>query len=87
MKNIVIQTRINEQVKTRAEKVFNALGLTVNDGIRLFLNQVAIDRGLPFRPMLGDIPNEETIEAMKEADSGRGHEYNNVKALMKDIRG
>lgn len=44
-----------------------AMGLTVSDAVRLLLTKVAREHTLPFDPF---IPNEKTIEAMKEARRG-----------------
>ncbi|MDR2098478.1 MAG: type II toxin-antitoxin system RelB/DinJ family antitoxin [Rickettsiales bacterium] len=92
----VIQTRIDDKVKKHAEEVFNSLGITLNDGIRLFLNQVRIDRGLPFRPTLGDewaahnasshIPNKETEGAIRKVKAGIGTKtFKTKEALFKDL--
>ena len=68
MRSSVIQARVDLAAKKEAEAVLARLGITLSDGIRLFISQVAIDRGLPFRPKLGEEPNMETIEAIKEVD-------------------
>jgi addiction module antitoxin, RelB/DinJ family len=86
MKNTVVQTRIEDSVKNNAEKVLNALGLSINDGIRMFLNQVTIDQGMPFRPALGHYPNEETRKVIAEADAGIGvKHFDSVEALFEDL--
>lgn len=45
-------------------------GLTVSDGIRLFLRSVATKKKLPFHPMDFFEPDAETIAAMEEAERG-----------------
>ena len=42
----VIQTRIDSAVKKNAESVLKRLGLSMNDAIRIFINQVVEDQGL-----------------------------------------
>ena len=40
--------RIDPTLKANAEAVLARLGLTPNDAINVFLNQVVLQRGLPF---------------------------------------
>ena len=62
-----IQMRIPTAKKVAAEGVFEELGLSLNDGIRMYVNQVARDRALPFVPNIrADIPNAETLRAIGE---------------------
>lgn len=65
MENCVIQTRVPARLKQSADKVFSRLGITVNDGIRMFLSQVTIDGAMPFRPSTNPEPNEKTKKAMQ----------------------
>lgn len=86
MTQSVIQTRIDKSVKVRAERIFSRLGLTLNDGIRMFVNQVTIDRGMPFRPLIGDEPNEKTCRIIEETNAGRGVKTLKTKEeLFKDL--
>jgi len=65
--NAVVRARIDEQIKEEAAAVLATMGLTVSDAVRLMLTRVAREHTLPFNPL---IPNEETVEAMKEARRG-----------------
>jgi DNA-damage-inducible protein J len=65
--NTVVRARIDERVKKEAEAVLASIGLTVSDAFRLMMVRIAIERALPFQPL---IPNDETIEAMKAARRG-----------------
>ncbi|HEV3185549.1 MAG TPA: type II toxin-antitoxin system RelB/DinJ family antitoxin, partial [Xanthobacteraceae bacterium] len=62
-----VRARIDERVKKEAEAVLASIGLTVSDAFRLMMVRIAIERALPFQPL---IPNDETIEAMKAARRG-----------------
>jgi DNA-damage-inducible protein J len=64
-----ISIRIDHATKAAAEGVFNVLGLSATDAIRMFYRQVALQRGLPFA---AKIPNAETLAAIKELDAGKG---------------
>lgn len=47
-KTSAISVRVDEELKTQAETVFEALGLTSSQAITLFYRQVQLQQGLPF---------------------------------------
>ena len=63
MKTEMIHARIDESLKHDAELVFKSLGINTADAIRMFLRQVTLYQGLPFKVK---IPNKETLKAMEE---------------------
>lgn len=74
-----IRARVEPELKTQAEEIFSKLGLSPTDAITLFYVQVVLHDGLPFAVR---IPNNETIEAMRQAESGEGlNEYDDLDAL------
>jgi len=80
--NALVQARIDGAVKKEAATVLAAIGLTVSDAVRLLLTKIAQDKALPFDPL---IPNEATIEAMKEARKGGLPQFSSVAALMENL--
>ena len=48
MKDTVVRARVNSDLKEETEKVFDSLGLTTTEAIRMFLAQVKLRGGLPF---------------------------------------
>lgn len=68
--NTIIQTRIDNTSKTEAETILKKMGMSLSDGIRIFIRQVINTRSLPFQPVVMDEPNEELKEAMKDAVTG-----------------
>ena len=78
----LVQTRIDGAVKEEAASVLAGIGLTVSDAVRLLLTRVAQEKELPFAPL---IPNDATIEAMKEARQGGLPQFENLQALMEDL--
>ena len=80
--NTVVRARINEEIKAEATDVLAALGLTVSDAFRIMLTRVAREKKLPFEPL---IPNETTIEAMREARLGKLATFKDVKGIMDDL--
>ena len=59
----MIHTRIDPNLKHKAELVFSALGINTTEAIRMFLTQVALKQGIPFDVK---IPNKETRKAMDD---------------------
>jgi DNA-damage-inducible protein J len=59
-----INARIDTGLKKKAVKIFDRLGLTEAEAIRLFYAQVELHQGMPF-PLM--IPNAHTLEAFEEA--------------------
>ena len=69
-----LSVRVDEDIKRRAEDVFRMLGLTMSAGINLYLNQVALQRGVPF--LLTQIPQE------KQSDFEIRKQTEELKAQM-----
>ena len=67
MSNCVVRARIDDALKTEASAVLKAMGLTVSDAFPLMMVEIAKEKALPFEPQ---VPNKETIEAMKAARRG-----------------
>jgi DNA-damage-inducible protein J len=52
MQDAVVRARVDSSLKNDTEKVFDKLGLTTTEAIRLFLAQVKLRGGLPFEVRL-----------------------------------
>ena len=64
LKSTMIHVRIDKDVKDNATSTFESMGLSLSDGIRLFLLRVIADRKLPFEIRAGEPrPNEESSDA------------------------
>jgi DNA-damage-inducible protein J len=68
-KTATIRARVDAELKADAEAVLNTLGLTASDAIRLFYQQVALQKSLPFAV---ELPNEATRRAMRDVQQRRG---------------
>ena len=49
MKTEVIHARVQSDVKRESEKIFDAIGLTMSQAVDMFLRQVVLKKGMPFR--------------------------------------
>lgn len=79
-----INVRMDVQTKSKASKILDLLGMTPSEAINLFFKQIIYTQGIPFNVKL---PNRETIQAMKELDSGKGVKFDSVDELLKDLKG
>ena len=80
--NQLVQARIDGAIKEEAAAVLAAIGLTVSDFVRIGLTRVAMEKAMPFEPL---IPNETTLQAMKDARAGRVTKSENLEALFRDL--
>lgn len=80
--NAVVRARIDEHIKAEASVVLASMGLTVSDAFRMLLTRIAKEHALPFEPL---IPNQKTIDAMKEARRGHLKSFTTVQSLMDDL--
>lgn len=80
--NQLVQARVDKAVKEEAAAVLAAMGLTVSGALRLLLTKVAQEKALPFAPL---VPNDATIEAMREARRGNLPQFASVEELFDDL--
>jgi DNA-damage-inducible protein J len=80
--NALVTTRINESIKNEAASVLEEMGLTISDGMRLFLMKVAKEKTLPF-----DIwkPSGETLQAIEDMKAGN-LETVTIEQLRQEIK-
>ncbi len=60
----MLHVRVDDEVKDQAAKAFKRMGLTMSEGLRVFLHRVATDQALPFALQ---VPNATMRAAMEEA--------------------
>ena len=78
----VVRARIDDSIKQEASVVLASMGLTVSDAMRMMLTRVAREQALPFEPL---VPNKKTIQAMRDARSGKTTKHKSIKDLMADL--
>ncbi len=82
-KTAVITARMEPDVKSEAERIFQELGITTSEAIGLFFNQVRLQQGLPFEVR---IPNAETRAALDDMRLRRGlKSYGSAKEMLQDL--
>lgn len=69
-KTVTLHIRIEPSVKARAEQTLNDLGLSITEAVNVFLNQVILHNGIPFKIEKPKY-NKETIQAMEDVKNGK----------------
>ena len=80
-KNATVRARVDQQVKSRAEKILRRVGVSTSDAVNLLLHQIILRDGLPFDVR---VPNKATIAAMQELDAGGGEVFTGPTAEVFD---
>lgn len=81
MKTAAVHSRIEPEIKAKAESILQRLGVSPTEAIRMFYTQITLRNGLPFSV---DIPNETTEKALNDSRAGRNLDhFENVDDLMK----
>jgi DNA-damage-inducible protein J len=62
----MLHVRMDDDVKERAQKALDAMGLSVSDAVRLLMHRIAADQAFPLELK---VPNAETRAAMAEAEA------------------
>lgn len=68
MADTYVRARIDEQLKIQATAIFEQMGLSMSDFIRIALTRAVMERGIPFEMK---IPNETTRSAIDDVISRR----------------
>ena len=78
----VVQARIDPKIKEEARGILDELGMSMSEAIVVYLKQIILRRAIPFELKL---PNETTLQAVKQLDSGEGVTFNNADELFEDL--
>lgn len=64
----IVTSSIDVEIKNEAAQILESMGLTISDGIRLFLYQVTTSKALPFNV---ETLNSVTLSALESARDGK----------------
>lgn len=81
--------RIDDELKKQAEELFNELGMNMTTAFTIFAKQAVREQRIPFE-ITREIPNQETIEAIKEVEQMKkdptiGKSYTDVDEMIKEL--
>lgn len=84
LKSAIVRARIEPNIKTKVENIFETLGLSTSEAISLFFRQVYLLRGIPFDIK---IPNKELRNSIEKSRKGIDmNEYDSVDDLFKTLK-
>lgn len=78
MKTAIINARVKPELKQDVEQILSQLGITTTQAVTMFFEQIKLKRGIPFDLVL---PNEETLAAIKDAQTNQNLETVNIEQL------
>lgn len=82
LKTTDVRSRVEPDIKMQATAVLDECGLSLSDGIRLFLRQVIVERGLPFEVKA---PNATTQAAMRRASKMTGARFATPQEMFDEL--
>ncbi len=83
-KTAMIRARTESKLKSKVERIFEALGLTASQAINLFYHRVELENGLPFDLR---IPNSKTLSVMMDLENKKHlHKFDHVEDMLKDLK-
>ena len=71
---------LDVNIKDQAKEIFNQYGLSLSQAVNIFLTQSVLNRGIPFNVK---IPNDETLQAMRDVETGENYEDVTLEDLKK----
>jgi len=74
---------LNADVKEKAKEILSRYGLSLSDAVNIFLMQVVLEKGIPFRIC---IPNEETRKVLEEVREKRNLEEISLGSLASEVK-
>ncbi len=80
-----INVRVEEKTKKAANKVFADMGLDMSAGVKLFLTQVARDKGLPFTPTANAAQIRARWDREVAEAKAKGKVYRSAKEALADL--
>jgi DNA-damage-inducible protein J len=88
MAKVSTSISIDADVKAKAQELFADFGLDLSTAINIFLRQSIRENCIPFS-IQREVPNADTIAAMKEAEEMEKHperykSYDSVEEMMKE---
>lgn len=81
----MVHVRVDDEIKAQATEALAAMGLSVSDGVRLFLKRLVAEQAMPLELK---VPNAATRAAMEESRALiRAHRarYATAQAVFDDL--
>lgn len=94
MNNSQINVKVDNNLKNRVEYIFNRLGLTTTQAVKIFFNKVVNDNGIPFDLKINEEEqidwndlNKETKKAILDTEENNpSKKFNTVEEMFDDMK-
>ena len=73
---------LDATTKQKAQEIFKQYGLGLSEAFNIFLTQSVLERGIPFEIK---IPNDETLETIKDARTNKNIRKISLKDFKNDL--
>lgn len=85
-KTDTLHIRIKPDVKEKAEQTLNDLGLSITEAINVFLNQVILNEGIPFK-IEKPRYNKETLQVMEDVKNNKNisKAFDTVEEMFEEL--
>ena len=88
-KTSMIHIRVKPEIKKEVEEILDNLGMTTTEAVNIYLKQIILNCGLPFKVRTPKF-NDEMLEAIAEAEEIEKNpdnykSYNNLAEIMEDL--
>ncbi len=80
VKTANVNVRIEADIKTQAEKILEAIGITQSAAIDMFYRQIILNRGIPFELKLPGVVNSINEIPSEMLDKGLVQSYEKAQA-------
>ena len=89
MAKVSTSISIDADVKVKAQELFADLGMDLSTAINVFLRQAVYEHSFPF-DIRREIPNADTVAAMREAEEMSKHpenfkKYSSFSELLQEV--
>lgn len=86
MAQATLSIRVDSQLKKDFDYFCQDMGMNMTTALSVFMKQAVRENRIPFE-IKGDIPNAETVKAIKETEKGKGlsKSYSSVDEMMEDL--
>ncbi|GJM06338.1 MAG: addiction module antitoxin RelB [marine bacterium B5-7] len=81
-KAATVQARVDSHLKAKADLILKHIGISASQAINALYAQIVLRNGIPFDMR---IPNDLTLAAIEELNSGGGKPLNNFNSLLDDL--
>lgn len=90
MGKVATNITIDSEIKAKAQELFADFGMDLSTAINIFLRQTIRENAIPFS-ISRDVPNADTIAAMKECNEIAAYpekykKYSSFSELLEEVR-